>query len=148
MNREFNRQQKIQRQKRDPKAKNRLMIASGLVFVLFALWIMFSTKNYSSLEFPLQTDRIEITMEENSVTLSADDSKKFSHRMQNSIRTQEHEEATEKLTIKLATGVTITLDPDKKVGTIEYEGKKKPIRVDGRLVKDALFYLEENKKKD
>ncbi len=148
MNREFERQQDRQRRERDPKAKNRLMIASGVVFLLFALWIMFSTKNYSSLEFPLVSDRVEISMKEDEVTLDADESKKFSRRMQNCVRTEDHDTFDESLTITLGTGVTLTLDPEKNAGTIAYRGETKSIRVDGRLIKDAKNYLAEKKVKD
>lgn len=148
MNREFERQQDRQRRERDPKAKNRLMIASGVVFLLFALWIMFSTKNYSSLEFPLVSDRVEISMKEDEVTLDADESKKFSRRMQNCVRTEDHDAFDESLTITLGTGVTLTLDPEKNAGTIAYRGETKSIRVDGRLIKEAKNYLAEKKVKD
>lgn len=148
MNREFERQQDRQRRERDPKAKNRLMIASGVVFLLFALWIMFSTKNYSSLEFPLVSDRVEISMKKDEVTLDADESKKFSRRMQNCVRTEDHDTFDESLTITLGTGVTLTLDPEKNAGTIAYRGETKSIRVDGRLIKDAKNYLAEKKVKD
>lgn len=148
MNREFERQQDRQRRERDPKAKNRLMIASGVVFLLFALWIMFSTKNYSSLEFPLVSDRVEISMKKDEVTLDADESKKFSRRMQNCVRTEDHDTFDESLTITLGTGVTLTLDPEKNAGTIAYRGETKSIRVDGRLIKDAKNYLAEKKDKN
>lgn len=148
MNREFERQQDRQRRERDPKAKNRLMIASGVVFLLFALWIMFSTKNYSSLEFPLVSDRVEISMKKDEVTLDADESKKFSRRMQNCVRTEDHDTFDESLTITLGTGVTLTLNPEKNAGTIAYRGETKSIRVDGRLIKDAKNYLAEKKVKD
>lgn len=148
MNREFNRQQKRQENERDPKAKSRLMIASGIVFLIFALWMMFSTKNYTSLEFPIASKDITISMEDKSVTLSEDDAVRFSRRMQNSVRTREHDETVETLFIKLGTGVTMTLDPEKNAGTIEFQGVKKPIRVNQKLIKEALRYLEENQKKD
>lgn len=148
MNREFNRQQRRQENERDPKAKSRLMIASGVVFLVFALWIMLSTKHYTSLEFPIASKDITISMEEKSVTLSEDDAARFSRRMQNSVRTREHEETKETLTVKLGTGVTMTLDPEKNAGTIEYQGVKKPIRVSKKLMKEALQYLDEEPKKD
>lgn len=148
MNREFNRQQKRQENERDPKAKSRLMIASGVVFLIFALWMMLSTKHYTSLEFPIVSKDITISMEEKSVTLSEDDAVLLSRRMQNSVRTREHEETNETLTIKLGTGVTMTLDPEKNAGTIEYQGVKKPIRVSKKLMKETLRYLEEEPKKE
>lgn len=146
MNREFNRQQRRQENERDPKAKSRLMIASGVVFLIFALWMMLSTKHYTSLEFPIASKDITISMEEKSVTLSEDDAVLLSRRMQNSVRTREHEETKETLTIKLGTGVTMTLDPEKNAGTIEFQGVKKPVRVSKKLIKEALRYLEEKPK--
>lgn len=148
MNREFNRQQKRQENERDPKAKSRLMIASGVVFLIFALWMMLSTKHYTSLEFPIASKDITISMEEKIVTLSEEDAVRFSRRMQNSVRTREHDETKETLTVKFGTGVTMTLDPDKNAGTIKFQGVKKPIRVNQKLIKEALRYLEENQKKD
>lgn len=148
MNREFNRQQKRQENERDPKAKSRLMIASGVVFLIFALWMMLSTKHYTSLEFPIASKDITISMEEKSVTLSEEDAVRFSRRMQNSVRTREHDETVETLFIKLGTGVTMTLDPDKNAGTIEFQGVKKPVRVSKKLMTEALRYLEEEPKKE
>ena len=148
MNREFNRQQKRQENERDPKAKSRLMIASGVVFLIFALWMMLSTKHYTSLEFPIASKDITISTEDKTVTLSEEDAVRFSRRMQNSVRTREHDETVETLSIKLGTGVTMTLDPDKNAGTIEFQGVKKPIRVSKKLMTEALRYLEEEPKKE
>lgn len=148
MDHEFHRQQRRNENDRDPKGKSKLMIISGVVFLAFALWILFSTKNYTSLEFPIASKEITITMGTDEVKLSEEDAVKLSRRMQNSVRTREHEKTDETLTVTLGTGVVLTIDPEKKAGTIKYQGVEKPIRVDRKFVKMVIDYLEASKKKD
>ena len=132
-----NRSGKLQQRNKpmSKSSKSKLQIAIGLVFLIFAVWLFMSTKNYASNSYPLVSERITIEHENRSLELDEAQSKNISKRLQNTLRIREHESTEFPTSLILDNGITIRLNMDENTGLIEYQNKKEQVRVDRSLIK-------------
>ena len=132
-----NRSGKLQQRNKpmSKSSKSKLQIATGLAFLIFAVWLFMSTKNYASNSYPLVSERITIEHENRSLELDEAQSKNISKRLQNTLRIREHESTEFTTSLILDNGITIRLNMDENTGLIEYQNKKEQVRVDRSLIK-------------
>lgn len=132
-----NRSGKLQQRNKpmSKSSKSKLQIATGLAFLIFAVWLFMSTKNYASNSYPLVSKHITIEHENRSLELDEAQSKNISKRLQNTLRIREHESTEFHTSLILNNGITIRLNMDENTGLIEYQNKKEQVRVDRSLIK-------------
>ena len=134
------------RKETSKESRGMLRIFTGLVFLIFAIWLGFTVSKYPSMHYDLVSENITLNYNGKTLQCDSDTSKKISKKLQNSLRFKDIETKEFPLEINLNNGIIILINPDEKEGKLQDtmdNNEELDLVVGSSLIKLINNYFEE-----